>query len=453
MPLPTSYPPGPRGPVEVASTFRRFMRDPETQLRTAHERWGDVLGFRLGNDRIVLLGDPALVGEVLVDKEGVWIKDKVTRDLSSFLGQGLLTNEGASWRRQRKLIAPPLTRKHIASYADTMVRRTADYAAGLREGEARDVHSDMSALTLEIVTETLFGASLGSDPSRVGHAIDGVMGDFQELVQTWRRFFPSSVPFAARRRTVASGREIDAVVFEVIHKRRSSGERGDDLLSRLLEARDDEGSGMTDAQLRDEAVTLFVAGHETTANALSFALMLLGDHPEVDARLRDELDRVLGERDATADDVAALKVTDAVARETMRLYPPAHLIGREATRDLTLGPYAIPKGTAVLMSPWALHRDRRFWPDALAFRPERWLDGSAERAPKNAYLPFGGGPRVCIGNHFAQMELVLVLATILRRVRYERTSAAPVRLQAAITLRPAESLRMRVTQRPHGSAG
>nr|MBK7067498.1 cytochrome P450 [Deltaproteobacteria bacterium] len=148
-----------------------------------------------------------------------------------------------------------------------------------------------------------------------------------------------------------------------------------------------------------------------------------------------------------------MKVTDAVARETMRLYPPAHLIGREATRDLTLGPYAIPKGTAVLMSPWALHRDRRFWPDALAFRPERWLDGSAERAPKNAYLPFGGGPRVCIGNHFAQMELVLVLATILRRVRYERTSAAPVRLQAAITLRPAEGLRMRVTQRPQGSAG
>lgn len=447
MRLPAAYPPGPRGVLEVAATFRRFMRDPETQLREAHARWGEVLGFRLGRDRIVVLGDPALVGEVLVDKDGVWIKDQVTRDLSAFLGQGLLTNEGASWRRQRKLIAPPLTRKHIATYAAAMVRRAAAYAAGLRDGETRDVHADMSAVTLEIVTETLFGASFGSDPSKVGHAIDGVMGDFQELVQTWRRVFPSTVPFAARRRTAASGREIDAVVFEVIHGRRRTGERGDDLLSRLLEARDDEGSGMTDAQLRDEAVTLFVAGHETTANALSFALMLLGDHPEVDARLCAELDRALGGRAAAAADVAALRFTDAVARETMRLYPPAYLIGREATRDVTLGRYVLPRGTAVLIAPWALQRDGRFWPDPLAFRPDRWLDGSAERAPKNAYLPFGGGPRVCIGNHFAQMELVLVLATLAQRVRFERASAAPVRVQAAITLRPADGLRMQVAAR------
>ena len=453
MPFPAAYPPGPRGVVEVATRFRRFMRDPENELRLAQARWGAVLGFRLGRENIVFLGEPALVGEVLVDKDGAWIKDKVTRDLSSFLGQGLLTNEGAAWRRQRKLIAPPLTRKHIAGYADAMVRRTVEYVRALRDGDTRDVHADMSAVTLEIVTETLFGASLGSDPSKVGRAIDGVMGDFQELVQTWRRFFPSTVPFAARRRTAASAREIDAVVFEVIQSRRRTGERGDDLLSRLLEARDDEGSGMSDGQLRDEAVTLFVAGHETTANALSFALMLLGDHPEVDARVGEEVARVLAGRPATADDVAALRVTDAVARETMRLYPPAHIIGREATRDVALGPYALPKGTAVLISPWALHRDPRFWPDPLAFRPGRWLDGSAEGAPKNAYLPFGGGPRVCIGNHFAQMELVLVLATLAQRVRFERASGAPVRVQAAITLRPADGLPMRVTTRTPPAEG
>ena len=441
------FPPGPRGVVEVASAFRRLVREPETELRAAQARWGDVIGFRLGRDLLVMVADPALVGEVLVDKDAAWIKDRVTRDLSAFLGQGLLTNEGAPWRRQRKLIAPPLTRRHIAAYADTMVRRAAVYASALRHGESRDVHADMSAVTLEIVTETLFGTSLGSEPARVGHAIDRVMGDFQELVQTWRRFFPSSVPFAARRRTVAAAREIDAVVFDVIQRRRRTGELGDDLLSRLLEARDDEGSGMTDAQLRDEAVTLFVAGHETTANALSFALMLLGDHPELDARMHDEVARVVGERAATADDVAALRFTDAVAREAMRLYPPAYLIGREATRDVTVGAWAIPARTAVLMSPWAMQRDPRFFADPLAFRPDRWLDGSAERAPKYAYMPFGGGPRVCIGNHFAQMELVLVLATLAQRVRFERTSAAPVRQQAAITLRPAAGLPMRAVTR------
>ncbi|MDB4928517.1 MAG: cytochrome [Myxococcaceae bacterium] len=452
MTLPPSFPPGPRGLVEVATTFRRFMNEPEAEFRAAHARWGDTLGFRLGRDRIVVLGDPGLIGEVLVNTDGTWVKDRVTRDLSVFLGMGLLTNEGASWRRQRKLLSPSLTRRHIALYADAMVGCARRYADRLADGDERDVHADMSAVTLEIVTETLFGAAFGHDPTRVGHAIDSVMVDFQELVQTWRRFLPATVPFAARRRMVESSKEIDAVVMEVIHRRRRTGERGDDLLSRLLEARDDEGSGMSDQQLRDEAVTLFVAGHETTANALSFALMFLGDHPEVDARLRDEVARVLGDRPATADDVAALRLTDAVARETMRLYPPAHLIGREATRDVALGPYRLPRGTAVLISPWALQRDPRHWPDPLAFRPDRWLDGSAERAPKNAYLPFGGGPRVCIGNHFAQMELVLVLATIARRARFERVSAAPVRVQAAITLRPAGGLRMRVARRGEPSA-
>jgi cytochrome P450 len=453
MNLPPSFPPGPRGPIEVAVTFRRFMRDPESELRAAHARWGDTLGFRLGRDRIVVLGDTRLIGDVLVSTDGTWIKDRVTRDLSAFLGMGLLTNEGESWRRQRKLIAPPLTRRHIATYADAMARCAQRYADGLRTGEVRDVHADMSAVTLDIVTETLFGAAFGHDPTRVGRAIDRVMVDFQELVQTWRRFLPAGVPLAARRRMAESSKEIDAVVMDVIQRRRRTGERGDDLLSRLLEARDDEGAGMSDQQLRDEAVTLFVAGHETTANALSFALMFLGDHPEVDARLRDEVARVLGDRPAIADDVAALRFTDAVARETMRLYPPAHLIGREATRDVALGPYAVPRGTAVLISPWALQRDPRHWPDPLAFRPDRWLDGSAERAPKNAYLPFGGGPRVCIGNHFAQMELVLALATIARRVRFERVSAAPVRVQAAITLRPAGGLRMRVVERARPREG
>lgn len=444
------FPPGPRGVREVMTTFRKFAKDPPTEVLAAQARWGSVTGLRLGHERIVFLGDPALVGQVLLDKDNVWIKDRVTRSLALFLGAGLLTSEGGLWKKQRKLIAPSLSKKHIAVYATQMVTCTRTYAAKLGDGTVRDVHTDMTNVTLEIVAETLFGTALAGGHERVGHAIDTVMEDFQEIVQTWRRFFPDWVPFASRRRSRTTTKEIDAVVFDLIKKRRESGERTDDLLSRLLDARDEQGETMTDAQLRDEAVTLFVAGHETTANALSFGLMLLGDHPEIDAKLHAEVESVLGKRPGTAEDVSRLRYTDAVVKETLRLYPPAHLIGREATADVSLGPWMLPRGSAVLISPWALHHDAAFWPDPLAFRPERWLDGTAERAPKNAYLPFGGGSRVCVGNHFAMMEAILVLATLSQHARFERASASPVRLQPAITLRPRGGVSMRVSRRAAG---
>ena len=274
-------PPGPRG-LRALLAFRDFMRSPLESVTAARSRWGDcsLLPVPLAGQVIVLLSDPDAMGEVLLDREGHFIKDSVTRDLSRLLGNGLLTSEGEPWRRQRKLIAPSLQRKHIASYADAMVKRTEDYAATLKDGEVRDVHADMMSLTLEIVVETLFGSELGASYERIGHAMEVVMTSFQELVQTWRRFVPKAWPLAARRRMEESRRVIDEAIFAVIRKKQASAVRGDDLLSRLLAARDDEGSAMTDAQLRDEAVTMFVAGHETTANALAFALMLLADHPK-----------------------------------------------------------------------------------------------------------------------------------------------------------------------------
>jgi cytochrome P450 len=302
-------------------------------------------------------------------------------------------------------------------------------------------------VTLEVVTETLFGEALGSGHDVVGEAIDELMQNFEQIAHSWRQLFPEWVPFAARRRTRKTAKTIDRAVFEVIKKKRDKKERGDDLLSRMLEAQDDEGGTMTDLQLRDEAVTMFVAGHETTANALAFALMLLGDHPEVDARAHLEIEKALKGKTPNADDVSALPFLEAIVKETLRLYPPAHIIGREATRDLTLGPWAVPRGTSVLMSPWALHHEPEFWLDPHSFRPDRWLDGSADRVPKNAYLPFGGGPRVCIGNHFAMMESILILATLLSRARFERASTDHVELQAAITLRPRKGIPMRVALR------
>jgi cytochrome P450 len=306
----------------------------------------------------------------------------------------------------------------------------------------------MSHATLEIVVETLFGTALGSGYERVGKAIDSVMTDFQEIIQTWRRAFPEWVPFAARRRTARTIKEVDAVVLDVVKKRRASGELGDDLLSRLLVARDeaDPTRGMDDQQLRDAVMTLFIAGHETTANALAWTLMLLADHPEIDARLAAEVGRLEG-RAATANDLPALTFTDAVLKEALRLYPPAHIIGREATRDVRLGPWTIQQGTAILISPWALHHDRRFFDDPEAFRPERWLDGSTASLPRYAYMPFGGGTRICVGNHFAIMESVLVLATLAQRVRFERISRASIATQPAITLRPKGGLPLRVKLR------
>lgn len=444
-----SFPPGPRGVVEVARAFRAFSSNPAKEMLALANEYRGTAGFTIGREQLIFLGDPELIGEVLLDKDGLFIKDKVTRGLSNILGQGLVTSDGELWKRQRKLIAPSLTRRHIAAYADTMVRYSRLYAAKLRPDEVRDVHADMSKVTLDIVLETLFGAGLESGYERVAKVIDDLMADFQEVIQSWRRLFPQWVPFAARRRSARNVKELDRVVLALVRKRRESGTLGDDLLSRLLAARDesDPTRGMDDQQLRDELVTMFLAGHETTANALSWTLLLLAEHPEVDAKMSAEIDGVIGDRPAKLEDLAQLPYTDAVLKESMRIYPPAHIIGREALREVKLGPWTVPAGASVLVSPWALHHDRRFFEDPEAFRPERWLDGSTAKLPKNVYLPFGGGPRICVGNHFALMEAVLTLASVAQRVRFERINREAVDVQPAITLRPKGGIDLRVVLR------
>ncbi len=442
-----TLPPGPRGVVAVARAARDFNADPPAVAAAAHERWGPAMGLRIGPDRLIFLHDPALIGEVLVEHADAFIKDKVTRGLSIVLGDGLLTSEGERWRRSRKVIAPSLSRRHIEHYAAEMVAATRRHVDRVVDGEIREVHGDMTALTLDIVVRTLFGSDLPGGHERIGGLVDAVMHDFQEVAQSWRRYVPSWVPLAGRRRMRRISAELEAYIDALIRERRQSGADGDDLLSRLLAAQGADGSAIDDAQLRDELATLFVAGHETTANALTFALMLLAEHPEVTAELVAELDARLGERDAAAADVAALARVDAVFKEAMRLYPPAYMIGREAVREVEIGGWRVDPGTTVLISPWALHHDRRYFPDPEAFRPWRWLDPAIADLPRNAYMPFGGGPRICVGNHFALMEGVLCLATILQRLRFERLDRRPVRTQSAITLRVVGGLRMRALRR------
>lgn len=441
-----TYPPGPTSTIAKLAQTRAFFRGPLREMEKMHALHGKAASLSILGERVLFLFDPELIGEVLVDRGGAFVKDNVTHSLSYLLGEGLLTSELPKWRRQRRLIAPSLNRRHIASYGDSMVSAARRYVDTLVDGEVRDVHADMTAVTLEIVTETLFGAAF-SGAEEIGAKMDVVMHNFERVVRSWRRLVPEWVPLKPRRQIAEAGAVIEAKVRAIIRERQESGCDGDDLLSRLLAARDESGEGMDEDQIYDEALTLFVAGHETTANALTFGLKLIAEHPEVDLKLKREVDAALGGRPATAADLPQLPYTEAVFKEVLRLYPPAYLIGRESTAEVELGPFTVPKGTTVLISPWVLHRDRASFDDPMAFAPERWLDGRTEGVSRYAYMPFGGGPRICVGNHFAMMEGILALATFVQHVRLERTSREELPLQFAVTARPARPLRMRVVRR------
>ncbi len=435
-------PPGPRG-TPLIGVLKPFSDNPLDFVTQTARRWeGGVIRLPFGPVTQYFITDPALIEEVLLTRSGSFIKDEMTRKLSTALGQGLLTTEGEAWKRSRKLVAPKLRKKQIEAYADAMVRHTEAAVGKWETGEVRDIHEEMMHLTLEIVAETLFGASVGDGAHKVGQCLESMMEVFVAEERTLLRFVPDWIPTPSRVKARKGIGDLDAVLFGMIEARRQ-GAPGDDLLWLLLTAEDDEGGRMSDLQLRDEAVTLFLAGHETTALALSFALTLIAEHSAFERRLTDEIDAVLGDRPATADDFMRLPLTTAAVKEAMRLYPPAWAIGREAIEEVEIGGYTIPKGGQVFMSQWVTHRDPRWFKDPERFDPERWMVEDPDR-PRFAYFPFGGGPRVCVGNHFAMMEMVLVLATLYQRARVRRTSWEKLEISPAVTLRPTGPINMRI---------
>lgn len=408
--------------------------------------YGDVTALRFAHRRILLVSHPELIEEILVANSRHFIKHFALRLNPLLLGKGLLTSEGDFWLRQRRLIQPVFVRSRIASYGPAMVAAARHVTGSWQAGERRDIMIEMMSLTLQIAAKTLFDAEVGAETQDVVRAL-------QVLQDTFIARFNSTLPpplwlpTPANLRLRRAVRRLDEILFGFIRQRRAQpGERGD-LLSLLLAARDEEGSQMTDRQVRDEAMTLFLAGHETTALALSWTWYLLAQNPEAEAKLAAEVQQVIGDRDPSVEDVSRLKYAEMVALEAMRLYPPAYVIGREAIDDCDIGGYRIARGTTVLMSQWVVHRDPRLFADPERFRPERWAEDAIRMLPKFAYFPFGGGPRLCIGNTFAMMELVLVLAVIAQRFRFRLQPGAPVTAQPTFTLRPVPGIPGVIEQR------
>jgi len=478
-------------PDFIGGHFRSFRRDP-TGFFTRLSRLGDVTSFRMGPQQAFLLNHPEHVRDLLVVNAHKFMKGRALQRAKSLLGNGLLTAEGEFHLRQRRMIQPAFHRARIAEYARAMIDYGERMSATWNDGEVRDIDHEMTQLTLQIVGKTLFNADVQDEADEVGKAMTTLISMFNFLLLPFSEWL-EKLPLPHSRRYHHARDTLNSIIYKIINERRRSGEDHGDLLSMLLLAQDPEdGVGMTDEQVRDEALTLFLAGHETTANALTWTWHLLSENPEVEAKLHEELDRVLGntERGARSeesepgavatgffpdpkseiqnpksngtlaygrvparrlpvvDDIPRLNYTEAVIAESMRLFPPAWTLGRLAIEEHEYGGYRMPKGSLVLASQFLIHHDARFWPEPEKFRPERWLEQPVKDAgQKYIYFPFGGGVRRCIGEGFAWTEAILLLATIARKWKLRRVPDQKVGLQPMITLRPKYGMRMRLETR------
>lgn len=436
------HPPSPK-PRPLLGHLSMFRRDPTGFLLDSAREYGDVVHFKFGPQEVYLLNHPDYIRDVLVTNHRNFVKSRGLVMAKKFLGEGLLTSEGEFHRRQRRLAQPAFHRQRINAYATVMT----DYGAQTRNrwqaNETLDISQEMMRLTLAIVGKTLFDANVEAEASEIGKALTDVMQLFDRITSPFAGLL-EKLPLPSNIRWLKAKQRLDETMYRIIDERRRSGEDRGDLLSMLLLAQDEEGdgTGMTNQQLRDEAMTLFVAGHETTANALTWTWYLLSQHPEVEAKLHDEIDTVLGGNLPTAEDVGRLIYTEMVFAESMRLYPPAWILGRRVLNDYEVGDYVVPSGAIILMSPWVMHHDPRFYPEPFEFDPERWTPNARESRPRFAYFPFGGGPRVCIGEPFAWMEGVLLIATIAQEWRMRLAPDQRVQTKPMITLRAKYGMRM-----------
>ncbi|MFY0566587.1 cytochrome P450 [Archangium lansingense] len=422
-----------------------LARNPLGYMLQLSRTQGDLIRLSIRGRPVYVLNHPDLVEQVLV-ADSRKFRRAGNDTMSEVLGQGLLTSDGELWRRQRRAIQPAFHHERIARYCDFFVESTRDYLLQPRDGEVRDIHADMQRLTLQNVARVLFDVGVEQDMEAVKTSLDTILARFDHQ---WLGLLPAWLLRSVERRYRAASATLDRIVRRHILERQRSGLQGEDLLSMLLQARDADGAGMSEQQVRDEILTLIMAGHETTASALTFVWYLLSRHPEVEARLHAELEAVLGGRPPTVAELQRLPYLDKILQESLRLYPPAFaLLDRFPMEDVTLAGVRIPKDTEVQVWPWLQHRDPRFWEEPDRFDPERWNQDGARQRHRFSFYPFGGGTRLCIGVRFAQMEMALMVATIAQRYRL---TALPgqrePRLHASITLRAKDRLSLRFVAR------
>ena len=442
-----TFPPGPKTSFLSTLTYRPG-RDPLEFFSAIAREYGDVAYLRLASEQLFVVSDPAVIKDVLVTHNQNFHKSRGLEKIKILLGEGLLTSEDDFHLRQRRLMQPAFHRDRVAAYASTMVSYGDRVRSGWTDGATYDLSREMSRLTLLVVGKTLFGTDVESQARDVGEAMTGLMNSFWSLMLPFGEYL-QYLPIPHMRRGRQARLRLDAIIYRLIRERRAHlGDRGD-LLSMLLLAQDDEdkGRGMTDRQVRDEAMTIFLAGHETTANALTWTWYLLSQAPDVERRVHEEIQRVLGGRLPTVADVERLPYITRVVTESMRLYPPAWLVGRRAVNEYRIGDYYVPPRSIIILSQWIVQRDARHFPEPLRFDPDRWTPEFKAALPRFAYFPFGGGPRQCIGESFAWMELVLLVATIAQQWRFELVPGHPVVPHAAVTLRPKHGMKMTARRR------
>jgi cytochrome P450 len=437
-------PPGPRG-LPLFGPIQEYTRDPFNFLMSTQRRYGDVVSTRFAGRVLYLLSHPDAIEHVLIHNRKNYPKSDISQRLYPLIGQGLLTSEGELWTQQRKLIAPAFHHRRILSYARTMVDRTQAHLGTWIEGSERSVDADMMKLTLDIAVKTLFGEAEGE-----GDAIGRAFTEASEyFAVTLKQPFPVPlwVPTPRNKALIRARDLMHGYTRKIIEARRKEKVRGDDLLSTLIEATDETGAKMDDDQLRDEVLTLLLAGHETTALTLTYSFDLLGRHPHVRDKLEAELDAVLGDRPPSLEDLPRLVYTNQVIKESMRLFPPGAVMLRQAAADDEIAGWRIPAGAVVAFAQWIVHRDARWFETPELFLPERWTPKLEESLPRFAYFPFGGGPRICVGASFAMMEAPLLLASIAQRFRLNLVDLRPLDLLMSVTVRPRRPVRVSVVKR------
>ena len=417
-----------------------MRRDPLAFFTRLATEYGDVVRFQIGAENsYYLVNHPDVIKEVLVNEDHHFTKWFAVDRIKEVLGEGLFVSEGEFHSRQRRLSQPAFHRHRIAQYAGAMVDLTVDLRESWSTGATVDICQEMNSLAMQIVAKTLFGADMAREAREIREALSEILDQFER----------SMLPEADRADFEAARARLDAAIYRIIKERRASGEDRGDLLSMLLAAHDAEGdgSGMTDLQLRDEAMTIFLAGHETTATAMAWCWYLLSTNPACEERFYAEVDQVLGSRRAGLEDVPQLPYATMVFAEALRLYPPVWVVGRRAKVDCEIGGYSIPANSVVLLSQYVMQRDPRYFPEPDKFDPERWTPEAKAARPKFSYFPFSSGSRSCLGEPFAWTEGVLCLATLAQTHRFQLVPEHRIALQPQLTLRAKYGIRMRVERR------